>query len=149
MGFSRQEHWSGLPYPLPGDLPDPGIEPVSLMSPAWAGRFPGKPQSVSQAPPTRECQSKGGSPHTEVIKTRAGRWGRVRGWGGPSFSCVYSPMALHRSRIPRVVFSFWPLSALGGGGRGEHCKGRGSKTRRTHSPWSRSTAQRARGRSTG
>ena len=48
MGFSRQEYWSGLPFPLPGDLPDPGIEPVSLMSPALAGGFfatepPGKP----------------------------------------------------------------------------------------------------------
>ena len=39
MGFSRQEYWSGLPYPPPGDLPDPEIEPVSLMSPALAGRF--------------------------------------------------------------------------------------------------------------
>ena len=29
MGFSRQEHWSGLPFPSPGDLPDPGIEPGS------------------------------------------------------------------------------------------------------------------------
>ena len=32
MGFFRQEYWSGLPYPPLGDLPDPGIEPVSLMS---------------------------------------------------------------------------------------------------------------------
>ena len=39
MGFSRQEYWSGLPFPPPGDLPDPGIEPMSLMSPALAGRF--------------------------------------------------------------------------------------------------------------
>ena len=39
MGFSRQEHWSGLPCPPPGDLPDPGIEPMSPTSPAWAGRF--------------------------------------------------------------------------------------------------------------
>ena len=38
-GFCRQEHWSGLPSPPPGDLLDPGIEPVSLMSPALAGRF--------------------------------------------------------------------------------------------------------------
>ena len=37
MGFSRQEYWSGLPYPPPGDLPNPGIEPVSLMSLALAG----------------------------------------------------------------------------------------------------------------
>ena len=38
-GFSRQEHWSGLPFPPPGHLPDPGIEPTSLMSPALAGGF--------------------------------------------------------------------------------------------------------------
>ena len=46
MGFSRQEYWSGLPFPLLGELPNPGIEPGS---PALAGRFfttepPGKPQ---------------------------------------------------------------------------------------------------------
>ena len=39
MGFSRQEYWSGLPWPPPGDLPDPKIEPVSLMPPALAGEF--------------------------------------------------------------------------------------------------------------
>ena len=48
MRFSRQEHWSGLPFPSPGDLPDSGIKPASLTSPALAGRFfttepPGKP----------------------------------------------------------------------------------------------------------
>ena len=37
MGFSRQEYWNGLPFPCPGDLPDPRIEPESLMSPALAG----------------------------------------------------------------------------------------------------------------
>ena len=37
MGLSRQEYWSGLPFPTPGDLPDPGIEPTSLASPALAG----------------------------------------------------------------------------------------------------------------
>ena len=36
MGFSRQEYWSGLPCPPPGDLPDPGIEPAS---PSLAGGF--------------------------------------------------------------------------------------------------------------
>ena len=36
MGFPRQEYWSGLPCPSPGDLPDPGIEPVSLMTLALA-----------------------------------------------------------------------------------------------------------------
>ena len=40
MEFSRQEHWnSGLPFPSPGDLPNPGIKPMSLASPALAGRF--------------------------------------------------------------------------------------------------------------
>ena len=39
MGFSRQEYWSGLPCLPPGDLPDPEIEPISLMSPALAGGF--------------------------------------------------------------------------------------------------------------
>ena len=38
MEFSRQEYWSGLPFPSPGDLPDPRIEPTSLASPALAGR---------------------------------------------------------------------------------------------------------------
>ena len=37
--FSRQKYWTGLPFPTPGDLPDPGIEAASLMSPALAGRF--------------------------------------------------------------------------------------------------------------
>ena len=39
VGFSRQEYWSGLPYSPPGDLPNPGTEPASLMSLALAGRF--------------------------------------------------------------------------------------------------------------
>ena len=49
MGFSGQEYWSGLPFPTPpGDLPNPGIEPASPVSPALTGRFfttepPGKP----------------------------------------------------------------------------------------------------------
>ena len=39
MDFSRQEYWSGLPCPPPGDLPDPGIEPISLAPPALAAGF--------------------------------------------------------------------------------------------------------------
>jgi len=51
MGFSRQEHWSGLLFPPPGDLPDPGIKPASPVSSALAGGFfttepPGKPWDV-------------------------------------------------------------------------------------------------------
>ena len=39
MGFSRQDYWSGLLCPLPGDLPDAGTEPMPLMSPAFADGF--------------------------------------------------------------------------------------------------------------
>ena len=39
MGFSRQEFWSGLPCPPPGDLPNPWIEPVSPVSLALTGKF--------------------------------------------------------------------------------------------------------------
>ena len=38
-GFPRQEYWSGFPFPSPGDLPDPGTESRSLMSPALADGF--------------------------------------------------------------------------------------------------------------
>ena len=38
-GFSRKQSWNALPFPLPGDLPNTGIEPESLTSPALAGRF--------------------------------------------------------------------------------------------------------------
>ena len=46
-GFSRQEYWSGLPFPSPGDLPDPGIEPRSptLQADALTSAPPGKPSS--------------------------------------------------------------------------------------------------------
>ena len=44
MGFSKQEYWSGLPFPSPGDLPDPGIEPGSLafQADALTSEPPGK-----------------------------------------------------------------------------------------------------------
>ena len=45
MGFFRQEYWSGLPFPSPGDLPDPGIKPGSpvLVADALTSEPPGKP----------------------------------------------------------------------------------------------------------
>ena len=46
MGFSRQEYWSGLPFPSPGDLPNPGIKPGSpaLQADALPSKPPGKPK---------------------------------------------------------------------------------------------------------
>ena len=50
MGFFRQEHWSGLPFPFAGDLPDPRIEPTSpVVSPALLGVF-----FISE-PPRKPC----------------------------------------------------------------------------------------------
>ena len=52
MGFSRQEYWSGLPFPSPGDLPNPGIEPGSpaLQEDALLSTPPGKPGKLLLAP---------------------------------------------------------------------------------------------------
>ena len=49
MGFSRQEYWSGLPFPSPGDLHNPGIEPVSpaLQTDTLLSEPPGKPNQFS------------------------------------------------------------------------------------------------------
>ena len=48
MGFSRQEYWSGLPFPFPGNLPDPGIEPrsLALQADALTSEPPGKPNKA-------------------------------------------------------------------------------------------------------
>ena len=51
MGFSRQEYWSGLPLPPPGDIPNSGIEPTSPASPALAGGF------FTTAPPWKPSKS--------------------------------------------------------------------------------------------
>ena len=63
MGFSRQEYWSGLPCPPPGDPPDPGIKPASLTSLALASVSslplapPGKPQ-IARLPIYAEIYTK-------------------------------------------------------------------------------------------
>ena len=92
MGFPRQEYWSGLPFPPPGDLPHPGTESTS---PALAGRFfttepPGKPQKsmeeakaaigfrclilpgISLSPGSRSAQSQTGSSTLRVAEMVAG-----------------------------------------------------------------------------
>ena len=56
MGFPRQEYWSGLPFPSPGDLPDPGIKP---MSPALAGGF-------FTVEPSTHTQSSMGIPQSKI-----------------------------------------------------------------------------------
>ena len=60
MGFSRQEHWSGLPCPPPEDLPDPGIKPESLTSPASSGAF--FTSSATYIPTLTPCEEPGPPP---------------------------------------------------------------------------------------
>ena len=60
MELSRQEFWSGLPFPSPEDLPNPGTEPKSPVSPALGGRF------FSTAPPGKPAHNMGRSQSLSV-----------------------------------------------------------------------------------
>ena len=84
-GFSRQEYWSGLPCRPPGDLPDPGIEPTSLMSPALAVRFftTNATWETLERPPldSKEAQVSCGC-------TRQGRQAELRDTHVPQFSTL-------------------------------------------------------------
>ena len=66
MGFSRQEYWSGLPFPSPGDLPDPEIEPRSpaFQADALTSEPPGKPYLLKAQP---KCYQKFGFPKCLII----------------------------------------------------------------------------------
>ena len=75
-GFSRQEYWSGLPFPPPGDLPDAGIKPGSLMSPALAGRFFTTSSNWEALPPNILFSSK--SVSQGELRTRKTE-GRIQG----------------------------------------------------------------------
>ena len=57
MGFSRQEYWSGVPFPSPGDLPNPGIEPGSpaFQADALTSEPPGMPNIGALKPQEREA----------------------------------------------------------------------------------------------
>ena len=108
MGFSRQEFWSRLPCPSPGDLPDPGTEPSSLISPALVGRF----FTISitrEASPTYLFMwlSLGGFPggsNGKESTCNAGDSGLILGWGrspgewNGSPTPVFLPGKSHRQR---------------------------------------------------
>ena len=87
MGFSRQEYWSRLPFPSPGDLPDPGIEPGSptLEADALTSEPPGKPKTTIFRPYLHSCP-------------RSCKYG-----GGPGHQCM------------RHKLQATSLGALGGG----------------------------------
>ena len=62
MGFPKQEFWSGLPFPSPGDLLNPGIEPASFMSPVLAGEY------LTTVPPKYPWL------HTDINKCLHNKW---------------------------------------------------------------------------
>ena len=96
MGFSRQEYWSGLLFPLLGDLLDPGIKSTSLASPALAVRF----FTISVTwQYIYTCGFPGGSDGKESA-CNAGDWGLIPEWGRYSregsgspllYSCLKNP----------------------------------------------------------
>ena len=114
MGFSRQEYWSGLPCPPPGDLPDLRIEPKSPAAPALASGFfttepPGKtvsylllrvhPPEADTAPvtPGSLCELRSRVPRRRWFREAAGPWGcgegpasKLHRSGSPWFSCQIS-----------------------------------------------------------
>ena len=75
MGFSRQEYWSGLPFPSLGDLPNPGIEPGSpaLQTDTLTAELPGKPKNVQT---TTQLHSS----HTQWKPTPELLSGKSHGW---------------------------------------------------------------------
>ena len=91
MEFSRQEYWRGLPFPTPGDLPEPGIKTASLASPALTGRF------VTTMPP--------GKPKLTVLQF-GGFWERIN-WILSQEYCLI----LRESALPCVdkAFLSWPI----------------------------------------
>ena len=70
MGFSRQKYWSGLPFPSPGDLPDPGIEPRSptLQADTLTSEPPGKPLKAKNNLTSLGKKKGGGASMREFLK---------------------------------------------------------------------------------
>ena len=84
VGFSRQEYWSALPFPSPGDLPDPGIKPRSpaLEADTLTSEPPGKPKCAGAAKSLQSCPtlcdprdgSPPGSPVPGILQARTLEW---------------------------------------------------------------------------
>ena len=102
LGFPRKEYWSGLPFPPPGDLPDPGIEPTFLASPALAGGFfisgrkpPEKGRGLGDLPMVTHLGSRVPGIHirVELIAANASWWLPVP---GAALGALYmNPLTLH------------------------------------------------------
>ena len=141
MGFFKQEYWSGLPFPSPGDLPDLGIKPASFASPALAGRFfttsttwealrrvktkepacPGNPKALGSLAELLEqgldCGQKGWHVHQSVLHWQG--WGMGKGrWAMPPLGgdtswllCPQGDFVLHRT----ATLFLWRVNSAHGG----------------------------------
>ena len=87
VGFSRQEYWSGLLCSSPGDLPNPGIEPVSLVSPAL--------QAVS-LPSELGGKPRDGKVLTQTTRSRSPSW-RLTFWAGRGADLSQAPRSVSRA----------------------------------------------------
>ena len=104
MGFPRQEYWSGLPFPAPGDLPNPGMEPMSLTSPAMAGEFFTTAAAAAAAKSLQSCPtpcnpidgSPPGSPIPGILQARTLEWVAI------AFSYEYSVCVLVTQLCPAL-----------------------------------------------
>ena len=92
MGFSRQEHWSGLPFPSPGDLPNPGIKPGSptLQVDSLPAEPPGKP---------KECQTISKMNSTNQIML-----------GNFLLDFIMCGLCIHSSSLECRLFSFFMIT---------------------------------------
>ena len=117
VGFPKQESWSGLPFPPPGDLPNPGIESVSLMFPALAGGFL-ESKTEGSGPPNGEVEVHWSldkvSPATHTLPPTLPESGALE-QDRPSQSHPYatSPLVIHslwaqHPCCPQAVFLTWP-----------------------------------------
>ena len=139
MGFSRQEYWSGLPFPSPGDLPDPGIKPGSpaLQADALTSEAPGKPfhqgrcyPAAAAAKSLQSCLtlcdpidgSPAGSPIPGILQARTLEWVAI------SFSNAWKWKVKEKS-LSRVQLLATPWTAAHqappsmGFSRQEYCSG--------------------------
>ena len=99
MGFSRQKYWKGLPFPPSGDLPDPGIEPASLASPAWeSDSLPLGPPKLQVLPLKEEHPETGGGAHERVPRD-------LWGWVGHHQGQLWANIALLRSTHMEIILS--------------------------------------------
>ena len=106
-GFSRHKYWSGLPYPSPGDLLNPGIETVSLKSPALAGDF--FTRVTWSESESRLVMSDSVNPWTVVHGILQGR---ILEWVAYPFSSV-SSQSRNRTRVSYTAGGFYQLNHQG------------------------------------